>query len=252
MEIIADLHTHTLASTHAFNTVTEMARRAKALGHWALAVTDHGPAMPDAPHPWHFYNLARLPEFIEGVWLLRGAEANVLNAEGALDFTPDQFSRMQLDWVIASMHNDIYDGGRTRAGAEEVTQLWLNVAQNPQVDMIGHCERPNYPFDYDRVAREFARTGKVVELNANSAVVRPGGEENMKRLVLACKKHGVLLALNSDGHSIYHLGKVGAVAQLAEEVEYPKELIVNANRENLVRTLRAHGRAIAEKMEAEV
>lgn len=252
MEIIADLHTHTLASTHAFNTVTEMARRAQELGHWALAVTDHGPAMPDAPHPWHFYNMARLPDFIEGVWLLRGIEANVLNAAGTLDFTAEQFSRMHLDWVVASMHNDIYDGGRTFAPVEEVTALWLNVAKDPQVDMIGHCERPNYAFDYDRVAREFAHTGKVVELNANSAVVRPGGEETMKQLVLACKKHDVLLALNSDGHSIYHLGQVKNVAALAAEVEYPKELIVNASRKNLARTLREHGRAIAEKMEADV
>ena len=144
MEIIADLHTHTLASTHAFNTVTEMARRAKELGHWALAVTDHGPAMPDAPHVWHFYNLARLPDFIEGVWLLRGVEANVLDPKGTLDLSPEQLSRLKLDWVIASMHTDIYDGGRRRAGAEEITQLWLNVAKNPHVDMIGHCERPDY------------------------------------------------------------------------------------------------------------
>ena len=43
MEIIADLHTHTLASTHAFNTVTEMARAAFEMGHRAIAITDHGP-----------------------------------------------------------------------------------------------------------------------------------------------------------------------------------------------------------------
>ena len=42
MEIIADLHTHTLASTHAFNTVTEMARAAYEMGHKAIAITDHG------------------------------------------------------------------------------------------------------------------------------------------------------------------------------------------------------------------
>ena len=31
-EIIADLHTHTLVSNHAFNTITEMAAKAKAMG----------------------------------------------------------------------------------------------------------------------------------------------------------------------------------------------------------------------------
>lgn len=52
MQIIADLHTHTLSATHAFNTLDEMAAKAAALGYAALAITDHGPAMPDAPHMW--------------------------------------------------------------------------------------------------------------------------------------------------------------------------------------------------------
>ena len=56
MSIIADLHTHTLSASHAFHTVTEMAAAAAALGYRALAVTDHAPAMPDAPHIWHFQN----------------------------------------------------------------------------------------------------------------------------------------------------------------------------------------------------
>ena len=51
MQIIADLHTHTLSATHAFNTLDEMAAKAAALGYAALAITDHGPAMPDTLLP---------------------------------------------------------------------------------------------------------------------------------------------------------------------------------------------------------
>ena len=36
---------------------------------------------------------------------------------------------------------------------------------------------------YDALAPVFARNHKVVELNANSVNVRPGGEANMKRCV---------------------------------------------------------------------
>lgn len=46
MQMIADLHTHTLCATHAYNTFTEMAAAAKALGYCALAVTDHAPRCP--------------------------------------------------------------------------------------------------------------------------------------------------------------------------------------------------------------
>ena len=76
MQIIADLHTHTLSATHAFNTLDEMAAKAAALGYAALAITDHGPAMPDAPHMWHFANQTALPLVLHGVAMMYGAEAN--------------------------------------------------------------------------------------------------------------------------------------------------------------------------------
>ena len=61
MQMIADLHTHTLCATHAYNTFTEMAAAAKEIGYCALAVTDHAPAMPDSPHAWHFQNWSAMP-----------------------------------------------------------------------------------------------------------------------------------------------------------------------------------------------
>ena len=125
MNIIADLHMHTMVSNHAFNTVTEMARRACELGMFAAALTDHGPSMPDAPHPWYFYNLTTLPSRIEGIWLLKGVEANVRGADGSLDIEPQEFERMQLDWVIASIHSDTLCPSLSE---DEATQLWLNVA----------------------------------------------------------------------------------------------------------------------------
>ena len=54
MHIVADLHTHTIASTHAYSTVYEMVRGAKAKGLIAIGITDHGPDMKDGPHEWHF------------------------------------------------------------------------------------------------------------------------------------------------------------------------------------------------------
>ena len=50
MKIIADTHTHTIASTHAYSTLLENVGYAKKAGLRAIAITDHGPAMPDAPH----------------------------------------------------------------------------------------------------------------------------------------------------------------------------------------------------------
>lgn len=153
MQIIADLHTHTLSATHAFNTLDEMAAKAAALGYAALAITDHGPAMPDAPHMWHFANQTALPPVLHGVAMMYGAEANVMDTNGGLDFAQSRLRA--LDWVVASIHSPCIPGLLTE---KEATRLWLAVAENPYVDCIGHSEQQNYRYDYDLVTKAFAKT----------------------------------------------------------------------------------------------
>ena len=101
--IIADLHTHTLASTHAYSTVQEMAVSAHEKGLFALALTDHARTMPGAPGPWFFTAMRELPLLYKGVLLLAGMEANVLDFSGALDIIDEE--RRRVDWVVASIHN---------------------------------------------------------------------------------------------------------------------------------------------------
>lgn len=249
MNWIADLHTHTLVSDHAFNTITEMAHAAAEKGLWAIAVTDHGPAMPDSPHRWYFYTIQSLPEKMEGVWVLKGVEANIVDAQGTIDFSQRDLGLFHFDWMIASLHSDVVPPTLTR---DECTQLWMNVAANPHVDMIGHSETPAFPYDYNAVAKEFAAHGKVVEVNANSCVARPGGENNLRELIIACKKADVKIAVTSDAHSIYHLGGFDSVLPVLEQVDYPRELIINAEKKTLVEELKRHGKAIAQRMEEEL
>ncbi|MEG1274064.1 MAG: PHP domain-containing protein [Ruthenibacterium sp.] len=246
MKIIADLHTHTLVSNHAFNTLTEMVTQANKLDLFAMAVTDHGPALPDAPHPWYFYNLVLLPQRIEGVWVLKGVEANVTDAQGTLDFTKEELAQFGFDWVVVSAHWDVL--GRSLS-FDDSTQMWLNVAENSAVDMIGHSESRDYAYDYDTVTKAFAKQHKVVEMNANSCKIRPGNEKNMRALALACKRNGTVIAVNSDAHSIYDLAQCNSVLPMLAEIDFPPELIVNAGKENLIRELKAHHKKIAITME---
>ena len=121
MQIIADLHTHTLSATHAFNTLDEMAAKAAALGYAALAITDHGPAMPDAPHMWHFANQTALPLVLHGVAMMYGAEANVMDTNGGLDFAQSRLRA--LDWVVASIHSPCIPGLLTGSTFKVLTAL---------------------------------------------------------------------------------------------------------------------------------
>ncbi|MDO5602000.1 MAG: phosphatase [Oscillospiraceae bacterium] len=243
--IAADLHCHTNVSHHAFNTITEMAAHAKKTGLDAIAVTNHAPRMPDGAHPWHFWNLVRLPARLEETYVLKGAEADLLDTAGTLDLSPQE--QAMLDWLIVSIHTDIIPS----LTFEQATDAWLKVAENPYVDMIGHPEQQAHFFDYDRVTKAFAQRHKVVELNANSVVVRPGSEKNLLELAWACKKNGVHIAVNSDAHSIYQLGKVEPVLAMLEKIEFPAENIVNGSIENLKKELRLHQKPYAEHLRGE-
>ena len=216
MQIIADLHTHTLSATHAFNTLDEMAAKAAALGYAALAITDHGPAMPDAPHMWHFANQTALPLVLHGVAMMYGAEANVMDTNGGLDFAQSRLRA--LDWVVASIHSPCVPGLLTR-----------------------------------KEANAFAKNHKVVELNGNSVNVRRDGIPNMKLLLAACLKNGCHIALDTDAHSTTQLqGNMPPLLAMLEEMQFPQELVVNATRQNLVNELKLHGRICAEYIGGEI
>ena len=237
-----------ISATHAFNTLDEMAAKAAALGYAALAITDHGPAMPDAPHMWHFANQTALPLVLHGVAMMYGAEANVMDTNGGLDFAQSRLRA--LDWVVASIHSPCIPGLLTE---KEATRLWLAVAENPYVDCIGHSEQQNYRYDYDLVTKAFAKNHKVVELNGNSVNVRRDGIPNMKLLLAACLKNGCHIALDTDAHSTTQLqGNMPPLLAMLEEMQFPQELVVNATRQNLVNELKLHGRICAEYIEGEI
>ena len=243
MHIIADLHTHTIFSTHAFSTFNEMVTQAKKLGMNAIAITDHGTAMPDTGHIWHFHNSNQLPKIIDGTVVMFGAEANLLDTQGNLDIPAHILE--ELDWVIVSMHKELIPSFTV----EQATQAWLNVAKNPLVDMIGHCEQIQHEFDVEKVIPEFAKHNKIVEMNGNSANVRPTGQANMKKIALACKKYGCKIAVNSDAHSMFKIGDVKKVLDMLESIDFPQELIINSDWQLLKNELKLHNKKIINLIE---
>ena len=83
MDLKIDLHTHTIASGHAYSTLLENLQEAKGKGLKMLAITDHGPQLAGGPQLFYFGNLRVLPREYLGVELLRGVEANILDSNGS-------------------------------------------------------------------------------------------------------------------------------------------------------------------------
>lgn len=66
MKFLVDTHSHTIASGHAYSTITEMAEAAAAKGLKALALTEHAPEMPGTCGLFYFQNLDVVPRMQKG------------------------------------------------------------------------------------------------------------------------------------------------------------------------------------------
>lgn len=223
--IIADTHTHTIASGHAYSTITENCRAAAEKGLKFLAVTDHTPMMKGTTHLFYFENLMTVPPVLCGVNVIRGCEANIINIAGEVDLPKRTLQRLEL--VIASMHVPVFPP----PGKETVTRTYLNLAENPDVDIIGHCGDGRFDFDHEPVIRAFARNGKVVEINAHSFTARPGSRENCPRIAALCAEYGVPVVVSTDAHFYTDIGNFGPSLECLKQLHFPRELILNADEE---------------------
>src|SRR5512147_279644 len=119
MKIVADMHTHTIASGHAYSTLNELAAEAARKGLLAIAITDHGPALPGGPHMYHFGAMRFFPESISGIRIFRGVEANILDPKGTLDL-PEPYLK-KLDFVMAGLHEGCgFDGTEIARNTEAI------------------------------------------------------------------------------------------------------------------------------------
>lgn len=227
MKYEADLHTHTLASTHAYSTILENCRVSARKGIKMIAMTDHAPMEPDSPHIWHIENLNVLPDKIEGVRVLKGVEANICNVDGKLDISERVLNR--LEWVIASFHSPVY----WTDSVEELYNTYKKVCQNTYVDLIGHPTTASVDYDAEELAKLFKEYDKLVELNEASLVSGRTKRNKLIDLIKACKKYETSVAVDSDAHFCDRIGDVSNVEKLINELDFPKKLIVNNDYEKI-------------------
>ncbi len=238
IKILVDTHTHTNCSDHAFGSLCENIHYGKQNGMQMVCMTNHAPAIPDSAHIWHFITMHELPDYIEGVRLLCGCEANILNKDGNIDMTEEHLRKM--DVVIASIHRPCYE---SRELADH-TETWLNVIENPYVNILGHSGNPLFPYDKDVVIRAAKEKNKCIEINNHSYSVREGSRENCRAIAEKCKELGCRIVVGSDAHTPFDVGSFGKAAEMLEEIDFPEELIMNTTPEKFLSYLRSVGRDV--------
>lgn len=227
---LLDTHTHTIASGHAYNTISEMIASAKAKGLSLLAITEHAPNMLGTCHAIYFQNLKVLRREYDGLEVLFGAELNILDKEGNIDLDP--YSLRELDIGIASMHQPCYEPGTM----EENTAAYEKVMKNPYVNIIGHPDDGRFPVDFERLVKAAKENHVLLELNNNSLnpkSYRSNTKENDLEMLKLCKENDVPIVLGSDAHVADDILFFDYAQEIIDMVEFPQELIANTSVEML-------------------
>ena len=196
-DLKGDLHCHTTASDGTAS-IEEMAEAALAAGYEYLAITDHSASMgfgaevSDDQLKVQIERIREVDATLPELTLLVGSEVNIL-PDGSLDYPDDLLA--ELDWVVASVHTSF------RMPKAEMTARIVRAIEHPYVDCIGHLsgrkilQRQPYEFDFDAVLEASARTGTMLEINAN-----PDRRDLNELHARDAAAAGIRIVINCDAH----------------------------------------------------
>ncbi|MCI5943245.1 MAG: phosphatase [Eubacterium sp.] len=224
MKYLLDVHTHTLASGHAYNTMMEMADAAFKKGLKLLGITEHAPMLPGSCNNIYFRNLKVVPRTICGIEVMLGVELNILDFDGHVDL--DEATMRQLDLKIASLHSLCILPGDIK----ENTRAVLGAIHNPLIDIIGHPDDGIYPLEYEPIVEAAKETNTLLEVNNNSLNpigARKNTRGNIIKMLELCRQYEQPVVMNSDSHVFSDVGRHDFSEEVIREIGFPEELIVN-------------------------
>ena len=227
MKLKVDLHTHTVASGHAYSTIMEMAKAAKDKGLEAIAITDHGPALPGGAHPFHFWNLRVLPKEIFGVRILKGAEANIINSRGELDLEDELLKT--LDVVLVAFHPGC---GYEDKGVTENTKSMILAMENPHVHIVAHPGNPSFPMDASKIVVAAEKYNVSIEINNSSLLSttsRFGSYKSCLSIATEAYKSGLDIVVTSDAHIASSVGNFNEAISLTSKAGFSEKKILNSS-----------------------
>ncbi len=234
-----DVHTHTIASGHAYSTLTEMVREAAEKGLKVFGITEHARGIPGTCEHIYFGNMKVVPRDLFGLRLLLGAEINILDYEGTLSL--EERYMPCLDLRIAGIHDLCYTHG-TKA---QNTGAIIKAIENKYIDIISHPDDGNCPLAYEEVVLAAKENHTLLEVN-NNALRKPGRRpqvrENVLEYLTLCKKYAVPVILGSDAHFWTDIAAYENIWPLLEETDFPEDLVMNYDAQRFLTFLQENRR----------
>lgn len=231
LKLIADLHTHTLASGHAYGTIRENAQAAAEKGLRMLGVTEHAPGIPGTCDPIYFVNLRSVPPVLSGVRVLHGSEINVL--EGGKLSLPDRHIQY-LDYVAAGIHIHCYEDQGAAGNTRNVIGC---MEKSRKLRFITHPDDSRTPLDYEELCKGARDNHVALEVN-NSSLIEPvfrlNSRENYRKMLECCQKYRVPVVVNSDAHDPSAVGRVDLAVKMIEDYGFDTGLVLNTDEKKLM------------------
>ena len=223
-DLRGDLHAHSKASDGHYS-VRDMAAAAKAAGLEYLAITEHSRHLTVA-HGLDPVRLRRqldeidaLNTELDGITLLKGIEVDILE-DGSLDLPDGILS--DLDLVVAAVHYrfDLPRGKQTARILKAMDSPHFTILAHPSGRLIG--SRDPMDVDMPRIIRHARERGCFLEINA-----QPERLDLVDIHARTAKEEGVLLAVNSDAHSIHDFDNLHFGLQQAQRGWLEKKDVLN-------------------------
>lgn len=232
MKIIADLHTHTIKSQSCCSTILENVHEARNKNISLVAITDYGPN--NSGNTVELLNyLSNIPAEINKIKILKGIETRVIDLRnGATDI--DKEIEYDFDWVIGT-YLGISDYDKKILTNPLLTNLYLQMSENPLINTISHLEHFDCGFNIDRVIQRMKEKGKVVEIS--EAILKnsknPEEVERLTVIIKECLKYSVPVCVVSNSHCATEVGHFDVTADYLNAINFPEELVINSNEELL-------------------
>jgi DNA polymerase (family X) len=191
--------------TDGQNSIEEMVKSAIKLGLEYVCITDHTKSLAmtggldEEKLLKQMDEIDKLNQKYKGkIKILKGAEVNILK-DGSLDIKDEVLAK--LDFVGAAVHSHF------NLPRSVQTERIKKAMANPHVDCIFHPtgrvinRRPAYEVDIDEIIDYAKKTGTILEIDAY-----PDRLDLKDEHIKKCVEKGVKMVIDTDAHSVLHLG----------------------------------------------
>lgn len=237
-DILADMHTHTIFSLHALSTVKENAMVAKERGYKYLAITDHFIGYrdningPNQAARLTILNTCKSNDCI----LIPSFEFNIAQeiydprAYKKTKWRPVGLHRIFLEEEINSLE-ELY---QKYSSYEDKFNCFIHIERDLD-NYMSKTEKKNRENSINEYLINICKLAKKnnIYLELNELSLKIGYYDRIKFWLSFAKENGNYISLGTDAHYCDDVGIFEKTIELLNEIDFPKERILNCDEKKL-------------------